>query len=891
MRVCCRVRPQNAKELAMTSARRCVSISDDTIEVKTGDGPPQKFAYDHVFGEEASQQTVFESVALPVVQDLMDGYNATIFAYGQTSSGKTYTMEGASIDDPELRGIIPRTATEIFNNVMAADENLEFIVKVSYIEIYMERIRDLLDPYKSKVNLQVREDAQRGIFVEGMTETCVTSDEELLATMREGASNRAVAATGMNEGSSRSHSVFIVTLFQRHLENGATKAGKLYLVDLAGSEMVRKTGASGKQLEEAKTINKSLSALGMVINALTDSNVSHVPYRDSKLTRVLQESLGGNSRTALIINVSPSSYNTPETISTLRFGTRAKSIKNKAVVNEQRSVEEYKILLANAEKLIAKQQTYIISLEARLSGAPGGPLVRPDADDVSSTTAGAQATVTASASSSSDSVKADDVHVDVAVDDSGATSRAARVLEELQERVNQLEEELAEEKMESTRRGEEIRLLTAKLDEHIKALETSHVLNEELRKVKDLQEKSMEEKIRQREAALSELRADHDRLSFEHKELRIHAETLQHEFSALMQEMPANGAASPTGALGKLAAAAAASANEAEEEKTDATGGTSGGETTETTAGTPSSPQSQTAGDDAAPAESPSGSSAQLRARCAALEAELKEYEAEYRQLQQAAEREKTRLSEDVERKAGQIRDLEQQLERLAIANGASADNAGGDGGSDGSSASTASPATASASNHPSGMSARERQHMRSIQQKLEQLVAVHRQLLRKYASLELELMESKKKLALRDERIKQVEANNRIMAGNMRAQAEKHVEELTRLRDQIADFRGAQRSHFEAQLSSQNTSGLGSSGFDPTSSVIKTLRAGSFYNDGVIRPIRGGGKRKTMVSGPGGTQGPAFTGLMPSGTGPSADSTAAAPSLGFLNRLFGKTT
>jgi len=281
VRVCCRVRPQNAKELAMTSAKRCVSVSDETIEVKTGDGPPQKFAYDHVFGEEAGQQAVFESVALPVVQDLMDGYNATIFAYGQTSSGKTYTMEGASIDDPELRGIIPRTATEIFSNVMAADENLEFIVKVSYIEIYMERIRDLLDPYKSKVNLQVREDAQRGIFVEGMTETCVTSDEELLATMREGASNRAVAATGMNEGSSRSHSVFIVTLFQRHLENGATKAGKLYLVDLAGSEMVRKTGASGKQLEEAKTINKSLSALGMVINALTDSNVSHVPYRDA----------------------------------------------------------------------------------------------------------------------------------------------------------------------------------------------------------------------------------------------------------------------------------------------------------------------------------------------------------------------------------------------------------------------------------------------------------------------------------------------------------------------------------------------------------------------------------------------------------------------------------
>lgn len=804
----------------------------------------------------------------------MDGYNATIFAYGQTSSGKTYTMEGASIDDPELRGIIPRTATEIFNNVMAADENLEFIVKVSYIEIYMERIRDLLDPYKSKVNLQVREDAQRGIFVEGMTETCVTSDEELLATMREGASNRAVAATGMNEGSSRSHSVFIVTLFQRHLENGATKAGKLFLVDLAGSEMVRKTGASGKQLEEAKTINKSLSALGMVINALTDSNVSHVPYRDSKLTRVLQESLGGNSRTALIINVSPSSFNAPETISTLRFGMRAKSIKNKAVVNEQRSVEEYKILLANAEKLITKQQTYIISLEARLTGAPGGAPIE----------AAAVAPIASISNSANENIDARDIQVDLAAESGGPpspTARAARALEELQERINQLEEELAEEKMESTRRGEEIRLLTAKLDEHLQAIETSHVLIEELRKVKDLQEKSMEEKIRQRETALSELRADHDRLSFEHKELRIHAETLQHEYDALLQEMPANGTSgSPSGALGKLATAAAAAAaattpiNEGDEEKAESAE-TRIGETAEPV---PSSPQSQTAGDDASPAESPSGTTAHLQGRVAALEAELKEYEMEYRQLQQSAEREKTRLAEDVERKAAQVRELEQQLERLS-ANASGGDI--GDAGSDGSSASTAST---TASNHHSGMSARERQHMRSIQQKLEQLVAVHRQLLRKYASLELELTESKKKLALRDERIKQVEANNRIMAGNMRTQAEKHVEELTRLRDQIADFRGAQRSHFESQLSSQNAPG----GFDPTSSVIKTLRAGSFYNDGVIRPIRGGGKRKTMVGGTGGA--PQFTGLVPSGAGQTSD-VPAAPSSGFLNRLFGKTT
>lgn len=780
----------------------------------------------------------------------MDGYNATIFAYGQTSSGKTYTMEGASIDDAELRGIIPRTATEIFNNVMAADENMEFIVKVSYIEIYMERIRDLLDPYKSKVNLQVREDAQRGIFVEGMTETCVTSDDELLTTMREGAANRAVAATGMNEGSSRSHSVFMVTLFQRHVESGATKTGKLYLVDLAGSEMVRKTGASGKQLEEAKTINKSLSALGMVINALTDSNVSHVPYRDSKLTRVLQESLGGNSRTALIINVSPSSFNASETISTLRFGTRAKSIKNKAVVNEERSVEEYKILLANAEKQIAKQQTYIISLEARIAGKapPDGTTATIDRGVPPSTASGSKVNVA-------------DITVEVNGEGDAAgvrspTTRAVKALEELQARVSQLEDELAEEKAESMRRGEEIRMLTAKLDEHIKALETSQVLNDELHKVKDLQEATLEEKIRHRETALAELRADHDRLSFEHKELRIHAETLQREYDTLLQDLPVSVSATSGSPIGKLAAAVA----NGEEEKFESTS-KSIGELSDA-----SGDGRGYSAEDGEPQDY-----AQLKERCAILENELKEYETEYRQLQQATEREKLRLTEDVERKAVQIRDLEQQLERSIAA---AKNTSFGDGES-------TSPTKSS------GMSARERQHMRSIQQKLEQLVAVHRQLLRKYASLELELSESKKKLALRDERIKQVEANNRIMAGNMRAQAEKHVEELTRLRDQIADFRGAQRSHYESQLGSSTANTT--STFDPTSTVIKTLRAGSFYTDGVIRPIRGGGKRKTMVGGPaGGASSMAFTGL---GPGASPADHGSAPSSNFLGRLFGKSS
>jgi kinesin family member 5 len=275
-------------------------------------------------------------------------------------------MEGKDIRDPTLKGIIPRTVEALFAGVTEADESIEFCFKASYVEIYCEKIRDLLDNHRVKTNLMVREDKAKGIYIAGVTEEYVTSEDELLGIMAAGAINRAVAATGMNEGSSRSHSVFSITVTQRDVSNATTKSGKLVLVDLAGSETVRKTGASGQQLEEAKTINKSLSALGQVIYALTDEKATHVPYRDSKLTRILQDSLGGNSKTALIINCSPSSYNGPETVSTLRFGTRAKSICNKVIKNETRSVQELEDLLAKAERAIDAQQGHIIALAAQL---------------------------------------------------------------------------------------------------------------------------------------------------------------------------------------------------------------------------------------------------------------------------------------------------------------------------------------------------------------------------------------------------------------------------------------------------------------------------------------------------------------------------------------------
>ena len=267
---------------------------------------------------------------------------------------------GKGMEDMEMKGVVPRVVMKIFDHVDQADENLEFVVKVSFLEIYMEKIRDLLD--KSKDNLRVREDPNKGVWVEGATEVYCSCDEDVMNVLRVGQASRSVAFTNMNAESSRSHSICIMTISQKNITTGSSKSGRFYLVDLAGSEKVSKTGAKGQTLEEAKMINKSLTALGQVINALTDSKAKHIPYRDSKLTRLLQTSLGGNSRTTLCINSSVSDYNYAETLSTLRFGQRAKSIKNKAKVNQERSVAELMALLAGADKEIAILKAYIALL-------------------------------------------------------------------------------------------------------------------------------------------------------------------------------------------------------------------------------------------------------------------------------------------------------------------------------------------------------------------------------------------------------------------------------------------------------------------------------------------------------------------------------------------------
>ncbi|KAL2736593.1 hypothetical protein V1477_013102 [Vespula maculifrons] len=338
VQVVVRCRPMDEKE----TARNCVRVVDvipsrGVVEIRHPRDDPSTdnvkvFTFDAVYDWRSTQQELYEETVRPLVSSVLDGFNGTIFAYGQTGTGKTYTMEGSKMEH-EKRGIIPRSFEHIFNHI-GRSENMQYLVRASYLEIYQEEIRDLLHRDQS-LRFELKEKPESGVFVKDLSTAVCKSAAEIQRLMNEGNQNRTIGATNMNEHSSRSHAIFLITIEMGSIgDNGGIRVGRLNLVDLAGSERQSKTGASGERLKEASKINLSLSALGNVISALVDGKTTHVPYRDSKLTRLLQDSLGGNSKTIMVANIGPASYNYDETLTTLRYANRAKNIKNKPRINE-----------------------------------------------------------------------------------------------------------------------------------------------------------------------------------------------------------------------------------------------------------------------------------------------------------------------------------------------------------------------------------------------------------------------------------------------------------------------------------------------------------------------------------------------------------------------------
>lgn len=476
VKVIVRVRPPISEDLnnpLLGPYEECVSTAKTRVRLCRPTYDEREFSFDSVLPPRADQSSMYHVVAKGIVEDVLKGYNGTVIAYGQTGTGKTYTIFGpsaewessaallpssgpsssssdsvelasgellplpspsgspqsASADDgfPQMvrnrafargrplrprhsaskgrkgttpeDGVIPRAVAQIFEHIEQHSKDTQFVVTMSFLQIYMENIMDLLDV--SKTNLSIREDPKNGIFVESLTQVVVHSLEDVLSLVADGARNRAMTCTNMNKISSRSHVILILTVEQKainfeegeesdHLKkeggegvegedeeeketkkkkkgakeeeeeeegeaaDGLVKRGVLTIVDLAGSERVAKSLSEGQRLEEAKRINKSLSALGNCVAALTSTSMSYVPFRDSKLTRLLTDSLGGNSKTSLCATIGPASFHYEETHSTLLFATRAMAVKNHAVVNE---VVDFKAMTGTLQRQIVLIET------------------------------------------------------------------------------------------------------------------------------------------------------------------------------------------------------------------------------------------------------------------------------------------------------------------------------------------------------------------------------------------------------------------------------------------------------------------------------------------------------------------------------------------------------
>ncbi|XP_042194894.1 kinesin-like protein KIF1A isoform X5 [Callorhinchus milii] len=400
VKVAVRVRPFNSREISRDS--KCIiQMSGNTTTIVNPKQPKEalkSFNFDYSYWSHttpadinyASQQQVYRDIGEEMLQHAFEGYNVCIFAYGQTGAGKSYTMMGKQ--EKEQQGIIPQLCEDLFARINdRSNANLSFSVEVSYMEIYCERVRDLLNP-KTKGNLRVREHPILGPYVEDLSKLAVTSFNDISDLMDSGNKARTVAATNMNETSSRSHAVFNIIFTQKtddsNADTSTEKVSKISLVDLAGSERADSTGAKGTRLKEGANINKSLTTLGKVISALADvdsgSNKNKkkkksdfIPYRDSVLTWLLRENLGGNSRTAMVAALSPADINYDETLSTLRYADRAKQIRCNAVINEDpnnKLIRELKDEVSRLRDLLCAQGLGdIIDLSNVVAGVSPSP--------------------------------------------------------------------------------------------------------------------------------------------------------------------------------------------------------------------------------------------------------------------------------------------------------------------------------------------------------------------------------------------------------------------------------------------------------------------------------------------------------------------------------------
>ncbi|KAI9145064.1 P-loop containing nucleoside triphosphate hydrolase protein [Paraphysoderma sedebokerense] len=539
VRVVVRCRPFNNKE-AEAGYTKVVEIDPHrgslSLKNPKNDVDLKTFTFDAVFDEDSLQAEVYNTTARQIVDAVLSGFNGTVFVYGQTGTGKTFSMQGVP-EVPHLRGIIPNTFNHIFDHISTTKQK-QFLVRISFLEIYNEEIRDLLK--KEKRALDLKENVETGVYVKDLSSFVVKSVEEMHQLMNRGNKNRAVGATNMNEQSSRSHSIFTITIESSQTGVDGKDhivAGKLHLVDLAGSERQNKTGATGDRLKEAAKINLSLSALGNCISALVDGKSSHIPYRDSKLTRLLQDSLGGNAKTLMIATMSPASYNYEETLSTLRYANRAKNIKNKPKINEDPKdtmLREYQEEIKRLKEM----------LEMKKQNMDHSDL--PSADRKKRSRSRAAKSVPVSETSNSDDTIADVVNSD----ESPLGSMDLDTIAKLQEEIEAEKRALLESKDMAMDQKEK---LLAELENRLRELNTTKKESDDLEKtLESLEAKllvggvNIFDRVNQQERELTEKRKKLAEEEQKERFLRQHLEAkqeatlqLEENYASLQEEVDA----------------------------------------------------------------------------------------------------------------------------------------------------------------------------------------------------------------------------------------------------------------------------------------------------------------------------------------------------------------